>query len=139
MSTPGRPSSGLDFSDRQSESPLDQHPDLSQSNPVRLERNKTERRRLQGLQLPSKQAAVVPYQPVTLRQKISLWMINEGSKQLFFAAWIILHLLVTILGFMNYQLRDNSVIARRTFGITFRQSLLLHSVNFTETNYFPVV
>ena len=119
-STTGRRSSGLDFSDRQSESPLDQHPDLAESNPVRLERNKTERRRLQGLQLPSKQAAVVPYKPETIRQKINLWMINEGSKQLFFAAWIMLHLLVTILGFLNYQLRDNSVIARSTFGITFR-------------------
>ena len=118
-------SSGLDFSDRGT---LDQHPDMSNNYlgraPSHLQRNKTERRRLQGLQRSlSNSVTKVPFKPQGWRQKWNLWMINEGSRQIFFGVWIFLHLLVAVFGFINYQLKDNSVNARATFGITFRTSL----------------
>lgn len=119
-------SSGLDFSDRPSA--LDQHPDLPNpySNghePSHLQRNKTERRRLQGLQrsLTNTSIPKLAFEPKGWKQKWDVWMINDGGKQLFFAIFIFLHLLVAVFGFLNYQLRDNSVNARATFGITFRE------------------
>jgi len=106
------PDDGFDFSDGA-------NPDGSQ--PTHLQRNKTERRRLQGLQrfntaIPVTTAA---FQPKTLRGKWDLWMINEGGKRLFFFVWIFLHLLVAVFGFLNYQLKDNLTTARATFGLTF--------------------
>lgn len=118
-------SSGLDFSDGKV-SALDQHPDMLNSysagaQPNHLQRNKTERRRLQGLQrtLTSSSVTKAPTKPKNIRQKFALWMINEGGRQLFFGAWIFLHLLVAIFGFFNYQFKDNSEGARALFGITF--------------------
>jgi len=121
-STPVKHSSGLDFKDRDRNSPLDQHPDLSNEalQTVHLHRNKTERRRLQGLQVRKDDTApVLPYQPKGWRQKFDLWMINEGGKRLFITVWIFLHLLVATFGFLNYQLKDNLVTARTDFGITY--------------------
>ncbi|XP_006455334.1 hypothetical protein AGABI2DRAFT_194938 [Agaricus bisporus var. bisporus H97] len=132
-------SSGLDFSDGPSPMlQLQQHPDLaipygSGTQPGHLQRNKTERRRLQGLQRSNTVGSLA--QPalnkaMTCKQRFDIWMINEGGRQLFFGVWIILHLLVAIFGFFNYQLKDNNVDARATFGITYAISrtaaLLLH-------------
>ena len=50
-------------------------------------------------------------------------MINEGGRQLFFGVWIFLHMLVAVLGWMHYSLKDNLVTARATFGITFGMSI----------------
>jgi hypothetical protein len=118
-------SSGLDFSD--GTSTLDQHPDLpiystEDSQPSHLRRNKTERRRLQGLQRSTTNSSTSsgPEKPKNFRQKIDLWMINEGGRHLFFAVWILLHILVATFGFFNYELKDNLVDARATFGITYR-------------------
>ncbi len=91
------------------------------SQPTHLQRNKTERRRLQGLQrfntaIP---AITTVYQPKTLWEKWDRWMINDGGKRLFFFVWIFLHLLVAVFGFLNYQLKDNLSTARTTFGLTF--------------------
>jgi NADPH oxidase 2 len=125
-------SSGLDFSDRGT---LDQHPDLSNNYlhraPSHLQRNKTERRRLQGLQQSlSSSVTKVPFKPQNWVQKWNLWMINEGGRQLFFGVWIFLHLLVAVFGFIHYQLKDNSEKARATFGVTFpiarTAALVLH-------------
>ncbi|KDQ56700.1 hypothetical protein JAAARDRAFT_132160 [Jaapia argillacea MUCL 33604] len=131
-------SSGLDFRDR-ANTQLDQHPDLSNSysngatQPGHLQRNKTERRRLQGLQRINSNDGVrpaTPFEPVTWKEKWDAWMINEGGKRLFFFVYIFLHILVAAFGFMNYQLRDNSVTARAIFGITFpiarTAALVLH-------------
>jgi len=80
---------GLDFSDG-AQPPLDAHPDLDYNayapQPAHLQRNKTERRRLQGLQRSNTASSkpVVPYEPKTLKEKWDLWMINEGGKRLFF-------------------------------------------------------
>src|SRR6266852_4744426 len=109
-------SSGLDFSD--GNSTLDQHPDMpvytdNASQPSHLSRNKTERFRLQGLQrsTTNKSPTRGPA-PKTFKQHVDLWMINEGGRQLFFAVWILLHILVALFGFFNYQFKDNLNDAR---------------------------
>ncbi|KAG7445186.1 NADPH oxidase [Guyanagaster necrorhizus] len=128
-------SSGLDFSDRPST--LDEHPDLPNPygnghEPSHLQRNKTERKRLQGLQRSLTNSSIprLAFQPKGWREKWNVWMINDGGKQLFFALFVFLHLLVGVFGFLNYDLRDNSVNARATFGITFpiarTAALILH-------------
>jgi len=132
---PIKRSSGLDFSDGKGNA-LDQHPDMpsyaGDSQPTHLQRNKTERRRLQGLQrsLTNSSSTKVPAKPTTLRQRFDLWMINEGGQQLFFGVWVFLHLLVAVFGFAHYQLKDNSVGARQVFGVTFAiartAALVLH-------------
>ncbi|KAH9981583.1 NADPH oxidase isoform 2 [Russula compacta] len=126
---------GLDFSDGP-QPPLDAHPDLyfntDAPQPAHLQRNKTERRRLQGLQRSNTAASRVttPYEPSTFREKWAHWMINEGGKRLFFAVWVLLHLLVAAFGALNYGLKDNLTQARATFGITYviarSAALVLH-------------
>ncbi|ETW77417.1 putative NADPH oxidase [Heterobasidion irregulare TC 32-1] len=125
-------SSGFDFSDRPPA--FDQHPDLNMdgNQPSHLQRNKTERRRLQGLQRSNTTAAnpSLVYVPKTWKEKWDLWMINEGGRRLFFFVWIFLHLLVAAFGALHYQLKDNLVTARSIFGSTFTiartAALVLH-------------
>jgi hypothetical protein len=116
-----RRSSGLDFSDGRAPVRLtDQHPDLQDTGKPHLQRNKTERRRLQGLQRTLTNGSMMaPPRPTTPMSRFNLWMINEGGRRLFFGVWIFLHLLVAVLGFLHYQIKDNLVGARATFGITF--------------------
>ena len=119
----------FDFSDgRQSQ--FDEHPDLKMEanglQPAHLQRNKTERRRLQGLQRSNTALSRGPvkiYEPKTFMEKWQHWMINEGGKRLFFSAWVFLHLLVIAFGALNYGLKDDLVTARATFGITYRAFL----------------
>ena len=120
---PGNRSSGLDFSDGKVPS-LDQHPDMDRplgGQNVYLQRNKTERRRLQGLQRSNTSASikVAPYVPKTLGEKWNVWMINEGGRRMFFFVWIFLHILVAVFGAFHYQTKDNLTTARATFGVTF--------------------
>jgi len=139
-------SSGLDFSDKANPNPfadqnpfLDQHPDMQSyatNGSSLLARNKTERRRLQGLQRSNTNTSgarvpvVAPDVPDSVMQRWKLWMINEGGRSLFFGTWIALHLIVAIFGFFHYQLKDNLNNARKTFGITFAiartAALVLH-------------
>jgi NADPH oxidase len=139
-------SSGLDFSDKANPNPfadqnpfLDQHPDMQSyatNGSSLLARNKTERRRLQGLQRSNtnssgaRAAVVVPDVPDSFMQRWKLWMINEGGRSLFFGTWIFLHFAVALFGFFHYQLKDNLTNARATFGITFAiartAALVLH-------------
>lgn len=57
-------------------------------------------------------------------------MINDGGKKVFFGVYLLLHILVAALGMVNFSLKDNSVNARKTFGITFpiarTAALVLH-------------
>jgi len=114
----------LDFSDG-AQFPPDEYPDLKyhadSPQPAHLQRNRTERGRLQGLQRfnTAVPMTTTPYEPKTFWEKWDRWMINEGGKRLFFSAWVLLHLLVAIFGFLNYELKDNLTTARATFGITF--------------------
>ncbi|GJE89247.1 NADPH oxidase family protein [Phanerochaete sordida] len=130
-------SSGLDFSDGKV-SALEQHPDLSDialasNQPSHLQRNKTERRRLQGLQRSSTASTyqpIEPYRPSTLGEKWELWMINEGGRRIVFFVWIFLHILVAVFGMLHYSLKDNLTQARASFGVTFAiarvAALVLH-------------
>ncbi|KJA25251.1 hypothetical protein HYPSUDRAFT_53163 [Hypholoma sublateritium FD-334 SS-4] len=126
--------SGLDFSDGDGPNKfIEQHPDLQgKGNGVHLQRNKTERRRLQGLQrtLTNVSTHSGPPPPRSAMNKFNTWMINEGGRQLFFGVWIFLHVLVAVLGWLHYSLKDNLVTARATFGITFviarSAALVLH-------------
>ncbi|KAI0296920.1 NADPH oxidase [Multifurca ochricompacta] len=126
---------GFDFSDG-AQPPLDAHPDLNfnidDPQPSHLQRNKTERKRLQGLQRSNTAVSspVKPYEPKTFKEKWARWMINEGGKRLFFFVWVFLHLLVAVFGLVHYGLKDNLNTARATFGITFTiaraAALVLH-------------
>ncbi|KAM6501260.1 Ferric reductase NAD binding domain containing protein [Amanita muscaria] len=95
-------------------------------------RNKSERRRLQGLQrCNSNLHATGSHLPaLTWRHKFAVWTNNEGGRQMFFGVWILLHVLVLVFGFVNYQLKDNYDNARSTFGVTFAiaraAALMLH-------------
>ena len=126
---------GLDFADRDPHPGADAHPDVPSST---LQRNKTERGRLQGLMrvnstnggssTPSsiKRSGTIG----ALRTKWAHWMVNDGGRQLFFGVYIFLHMLVFAMGFIHYDLKDNSVGARQLFGITFpiarTAALVLH-------------
>ncbi|KIL66155.1 hypothetical protein M378DRAFT_75950 [Amanita muscaria Koide BX008] len=135
-----RRSSGLDFSDGKGSNlivDLQNHPDLDvkfgdTDQPSHLQRNKSERRRLQGLQRSNSNLhATGSHLPaLTWRHKFAVWTINEGGRQLFFGVWILLHVLVLVFGFVNYQLKDNYDNARSTFGVTFAiaraAALMLH-------------
>ena len=117
-------SSGLDFKDRNPFKDQDPFVDTADNYALNLiqnhlQRNKSERHRLQGIQQPLPNHPTVPHGPRTLGQKFDLWMINEGGKRLFFFAWIFFHALVIAFGFMNYQLSDDLTGARATFGITY--------------------
>ncbi|EKM56649.1 uncharacterized protein PHACADRAFT_253883 [Phanerochaete carnosa HHB-10118-sp] len=130
-------SSSLDFSDGKVPA-LEQHPDMNNlalggNQPSHLQRNKTERRRLQGLQrsnTTTSHTKVEPYKPRSWREKWALWMINEGGRRTFFYVFIFLHVLVLVLGTLHYQLKDNLNTARATFGVTFviarSAALILH-------------
>jgi len=125
---PRNRSSGLDFSDGSgSIETLDQHPDLQdKASSNQMQRNKSERRRLQGLQRTlTTTSPSFPEKPNTFMHKFDLWMINEGGRQLFFGIWIFLHFLVAVFGFFHYQLKDNLTQARAMFGITFGACPLL--------------
>ena len=91
-------SSGLDFSDRGST--LDQHPDLVlNSGAPSLQRNKTERTRLQGLmRIPTRARASRDPSSMTWKERFNIWMINEGGRRIFFYVIILLHILVFVFG-----------------------------------------
>ncbi|KAJ7202026.1 NADPH oxidase [Mycena pura] len=100
---------------------------------AKVYRNKSERVRMQGLQdvpAPSSRVRHDPTRPKKLSEKFSLWLINDGRQKIFFVVFLFLHLLVTVLGFVHYGLKDNLNNARATFGITFTiaraAALVLH-------------
>ncbi|KAL1709538.1 ferric reductase NAD binding domain-containing protein [Schizophyllum commune] len=126
--------SGLDFSDRGRPAHLDQHVDMANTyaanEPSHLQRNKTERWRLQGIQRTTTGGAAPMPKIEGWRQRMNVWMINEGGRQIFFGVFILLHIIVTIFGFLHYQLKDNLVTARSLFGYGFTiarsAALVLH-------------
>ncbi|KAJ7584805.1 NADPH oxidase isoform 2 [Mycena floridula] len=128
---------GLDFADRSVDRNLMDHPDMPVDNgagPSHLQRNKTERSRLQGLQRTRSNVSAKPLvdktSSFTARWKV--WMINEGGRQLFFGVFIFFHLLVGVFGFLHYSMKDNLTNSRKVFGLGFtiaRTSALLCHVD----------
>ncbi|KAJ7603133.1 ferric reductase NAD binding domain-containing protein [Roridomyces roridus] len=108
--------------------------DASKTGATHLQRNKTERWRLQGLQkVESKTTDNVAFKaatPKSMFEKWNIWMINEGRIGLFFIVFLGLHLVAFILAWLHYSLKDNLNNARATFGITFviarSAALVLH-------------
>lgn len=117
--------SGFDFQDRAVVAP-DIHPDLP---PTTLQRNKTERFRLQGLMrtntLVSKSQSSKE-NASSLLTRWQAWMVNEGGRRIFFGVFILLHIVVAVLGMLHYSLKSNLSGARKTFGPTF--GLYLHAI-----------
>jgi NADPH oxidase len=104
-----------------------------------LQRNKTERWRLQGLQkVQSNDSTAKAQQPKGLIQRLNIWMINEGHRSLFFAVFLGLHLIAAVLAWLHYSLKDNLNTARSTFGITFG-TLCWKDLHFFTTHRFSVI
>jgi hypothetical protein len=93
------------------------------SGPAHLQRNKTERRRLQGLQRSTPggdgKTTATKWQPTGFLPRFKHWMINEGGRVIFYGTWLFVHLLVGVLGTLHYGLKDNLVNSRAVFGATF--------------------
>ncbi|KAF7325969.1 FAD-binding FR-type domain-containing protein [Mycena kentingensis (nom. inval.)] len=100
--------------------PMDQDVLAGKNTAGHLQRNKTERRRLQGLQrVNSNAAAAEPKAPKSWMQTLNVWMINEGHRQLFFIGFLLLHVIASIFAIFHYSMKDNLNGARGTFGVTF--------------------
>ncbi|KAJ3728688.1 NADPH oxidase [Lentinula raphanica] len=131
----------MDFMDTRNPNPnfaghnLEDHPDLKPAGGAHLQRNKTERVRLQGLQRANTTGSLkAPIEKGSLSfiERWKLWMINEGGNRMFFSVFILLHLLVGALGFTHYTLKDNLVNSRKALGAGFtiaRASALLCHVD----------
>ncbi|KAJ4487563.1 NADPH oxidase [Lentinula aciculospora] len=118
----------MDFMDTRNPNPnfagnnLEDHPDLKLLGGAHLQRNKTERVRLQGLQRTNTNGSLkAPIQKGSLSfiERWKLWMINEGGNRMFFFVFILLHLLVGALGFTHYTLKDNLANSRKSLGAGF--------------------
>lgn len=103
---------------------LEDHPDLKLAGGAHLQRNKTERFRLQGLQRTNTNGSLkAPIEKASLNfiERWKLWMINEGGNRMFFFIFILLHLLVGALGFTHYTLKDNLNNSRKSLGAGFSE------------------
>ncbi|GAW06322.1 NADPH oxidase [Lentinula edodes] len=118
----------MDFMDTRNPNPnfaghnLEDHPDLKLAGGAHLQRNKTERFRLQGLQRTNTNGSLkAPIEKASLNfiERWKLWMINEGGNRMFFFIFILLHLLVGALGFTHYTLKDNLNNSRKSLGAGF--------------------
>ncbi|KAF9346928.1 hypothetical protein BGX26_001543 [Mortierella sp. AD094] len=55
---------------------------------------------------------------ISWHQKISIWMINEGNRVIFFGIWILVHIGLFGLAFFNYFYSDNFEKVRSIVGVT---------------------
>jgi hypothetical protein len=112
------------------------HPDVlaRAPNSSNLQRNKTERHRLQGLMRSMTSASsntnesgvkALVKKDEKLMDKWNTWLINGGQSRLIFGFYVFLHVIVFALGFMNYQLKDNQTIIRSQVGLGFGQFILI--------------
>jgi hypothetical protein len=71
-----------------------------------------------------------PPKDLTLKEKLDVWMVNEGYRRLFVAVFALLHIMIFVFAFLNYDLKDNLTVARTTFGVTYSiarsAALVLH-------------
>jgi NADPH oxidase 2 len=145
-------SSGLDFSDkRMTLDGLAAHPDVLQRAPnsTNLQRNKTERHRLQGLMrnvssndenrfrvgfgsnsggaagASTGDKIMNKLKDEKLMDRWHTWLINGGRSKILFGVYILLHLVVFTMGFLQYQLKDNNSNARSEVGLGFGESVSL--------------
>lgn len=126
----GRPSSGLDFSDRRDAvDALDAHPDivLQRAPSASLQRNKTERRRLQGVMRTTAavEGQTLPSQmkDTKIMERYHTWLINGGRARVIFSFYVFLHILVIVFGFLHYQIKDTFTGTRNILSVGFGTSL----------------
>lgn len=144
-------SSGLDFSDKRvTMDALAAHPDVIRRAPngANLQRNRTERYRLQGLMRnvsssdedraggsgsgtssgPSK--ILSKLKDEKLMDRWHTWLINGGRSNILFGVYVFLHLIVFSLGFLHYQLNDSFSNVRGIVGLGYAfartAALVLH-------------
>jgi hypothetical protein len=92
-----------------------------------ISETRSERKRSQGVQRTPTNVSfyMAPRTRRTLafKEKFNVWLINEayeGARQISSVhGYIFLHLPVVVFGFLNYELSDDLVDARTTFGITY--------------------
>jgi hypothetical protein len=114
--------------------------------PAHLSRNKTERKRLQGLVRTTTSSGAGgddggdgkgSSKVRTIGERLQVWMVNDGMfpfsgscrghgrvlmkgmSKLFIGFWIALHIVAFSLSVVNYQMKDNLNNARSMFGWTF--------------------
>ncbi|KAK5088526.1 hypothetical protein LTR05_002746 [Lithohypha guttulata] len=56
---------------------------------------------------------------LTLLEKVDRWMVNEGSRRISVAVFILVHAMIFTFAFVHYQLKDNLTGPRATFGLTY--------------------
>ncbi|KAG8812631.1 hypothetical protein FRC18_002869 [Serendipita sp. 400] len=116
---------------------LYEHPDVTKMPAKRelLERNKSERRRLQGLvRAGGEEGARETRRRVRgingLMNKWHTWLINGGRAYLLFATFILLHIMVIVMGLLHFQIKDTFTKLRKAvgFGFVFARTaaLVLH-------------
>ncbi|KAK2753830.1 hypothetical protein FQN55_000194 [Onygenales sp. PD_40] len=71
-----------------------------------------------------------PPRDLNWKERFDRWMVNEGWRKLFVLVFMAAHFMIFAFGFLNYQLKDNLMGARETFGLTFAiaraAALVLH-------------
>lgn len=77
--------------------------------PLQLQRNKTERTRLQGVMQKNSSAGtedvIAHVVPVSKQGRFRHWFVNEGGRRTFFALWMLVHALVFAFGMVHYSLK----------------------------------
>lgn len=56
---------------------------------------------------------------LTLLEKVDRWMVNEGSRRISVAVFVLVHAMIFTFAFVHYQLKDNLTGPRATFGLTY--------------------
>ncbi|WVQ97829.1 hypothetical protein IAU59_004944 [Kwoniella sp. CBS 9459] len=89
--------------------------------PTFLQRNKTERSRLQGLvhTMSNVSTGGAAVKTGDWKERIKVWMVNEGGRKIFFFLWIFIHILAFAFALVHYTLKDNFVTARSSFNWKF--------------------
>ena len=71
-----------------------------------------------------------PPRDLTLKEKIDVWMVNEGYRRISVVVFALVHLMAFAFAFLNFDLKDNMTGARSTFGESFAiaraAALVLH-------------
>lgn len=71
-----------------------------------------------------------PPRDLTFKEKLDVWMVNEGYRRISVGVFAVVHLMVFVFAFLNFDLKDNLTGARSAFGRGFTiaraAALVLH-------------
>ncbi|KAH8080174.1 NADPH oxidase isoform 2 [Filobasidium floriforme] len=103
----------------------------SRAVPGHFSRNASERGRLQGLMqwssTPTKLRLGDGESEVTREtgwigqnlRRLRIWMVNDGSRSIFYGVWILIQVLLFAFALLHYALKDNLSAARAVFGASY--------------------